>query len=65
METKVLIVEDEPLIGRDIRFLIEDMGIRRIETVMSYEDAVNVQIINIIVNFNSIISTVRSVQYMC
>lgn len=39
MDRKVLIVEDEPLIAKDLSFILEDLGIRSIEFAMNYEDA--------------------------
>lgn len=41
METKVLIVEDEPITAKDISFLLEDIGIDRIEIAMSYDEAID------------------------
>ena len=40
MNKKVLIVEDEPLIAKDLSFILEDLGLRGIELAMSYEDAI-------------------------
>lgn len=42
MNQKILIVEDEPLIARDLAFILEDMGITSAEIAMSYEDAIEV-----------------------
>ncbi|WP_421764254.1 LytR/AlgR family response regulator transcription factor [Ekhidna sp.] len=39
MDRKILIVEDEPLIAKDLSFILEDLGIDTIEFAMSYEDA--------------------------
>ena len=39
MSRHVLIVEDEPLIAKDLSFILEDMGINQIELALSYEDA--------------------------
>lgn len=39
MDKKILIVEDEPLIAKDLSFILEDLGIDTIEFAMSYEDA--------------------------
>lgn len=42
MDKKVLIVEDEPLIAKDLSFILEDMGIKATEIAMSYEDAIEI-----------------------
>ncbi len=39
MDKKILIVEDEPLIAKDLSFILEDLGIDTVEFAMSYEDA--------------------------
>lgn len=39
MDKKILIVEDEPLIAKDLSFILEDLGIHKIEFAMNYEDA--------------------------
>ncbi|MEO9872635.1 LytR/AlgR family response regulator transcription factor [Ekhidna sp.] len=39
MDRRVLIVEDEPLIAKDLSFILEDLGIRQISIAMSYDDA--------------------------
>ncbi len=41
METKVLIVEDEPITAKDISFLLQDIGINHVDTAMSYDEAVD------------------------
>lgn len=40
MDKKVLIVEDEPLIAKDLSFILEDIGIKEIQMALSYEDAI-------------------------
>ncbi|MEP0985305.1 response regulator [Ekhidna sp.] len=40
MDKKILIVEDEPLIAKDLSFILEDLGIRTVEFAMSYDDAI-------------------------
>lgn len=37
----MLIVEDEPLIAKDLSFILEDIGLKHIEIAMSYEDALS------------------------
>ncbi len=39
MSRHVLIVEDEPLIAKDLSFILEDMGIKQVDLAFSYEDA--------------------------
>lgn len=39
MDKKVLIVEDEPLIAKDLSFILEDLGIQSVEMAMSFDDA--------------------------
>lgn len=39
MEKRILIVEDEPLIAKDLSFILEDMGLKEVSIAMSYEDA--------------------------
>lgn len=39
MEKKILIVEDEPLIAKDLSFILEDLGIQQVEFAMNYQDA--------------------------
>ena len=41
METKVLIVEDEPITAKDISFLLKDIGIDRIEIALGYDEAID------------------------
>ncbi|SMD36938.1 two component transcriptional regulator, LytTR family [Reichenbachiella faecimaris] len=41
MNKKVLVVEDEALIARDLSFILEDIGIKHIRMAMSYEDALD------------------------
>ncbi len=41
MDKKILIVEDEPLIAKDLSYILEDLGIRAIDFAMSYEDAID------------------------
>ena len=41
MESKVLIVEDEPITAKDISFLLEDIGIDQIEIALSYDEAID------------------------
>lgn len=36
----VLIVEDEPLIADDLSFLLQDIGIERVELALKYDDAI-------------------------
>lgn len=40
MDKKILIVEDEPLIAKDLSFILEDLGIQKIEFAMNYDDAI-------------------------
>ena len=40
MSRHVLIVEDEPLIAKDLSFILEDMGIKEVDLALSYEDAI-------------------------
>ncbi len=40
MSKSVLIVEDEPLIAKDLSFILEDLGLSEVEIAMSYEDAI-------------------------
>ena len=42
METKVLIVEDEPITAKDISFLLQDIGINHTEMAMNYDEAVDI-----------------------
>ncbi|MBV6644948.1 MAG: response regulator [Cyclobacteriaceae bacterium] len=35
----ILIVEDEPLIGQDLKFLLEDMGLTEVSLVLKYDTA--------------------------
>ncbi len=39
MGRQVLIVEDEPLMAKDLSFILEDLGIQKISIAMSYDDA--------------------------
>lgn len=39
MNAKILIVEDEPLIAQDLKYLLNDMGLSSISIAMDYEDA--------------------------
>ena len=41
MDKRILIVEDEPLIAKDLSFILEDLGILHIEFAMNYEDALD------------------------
>lgn len=41
MEKRILIVEDEPLIAKDLSFILEDIGIKDITIALSYEDALD------------------------
>lgn len=40
MGKSVLIVEDEPLIAKDLSFILEDLGLSEVDIAMSYEDAI-------------------------
>lgn len=40
MNKRVLIVEDEPLIAKDLSYILEDIGIRDVKMAMSFDDAV-------------------------
>jgi len=39
MDRKVLIVEDEPLIAKDLSYILNDIGIAGVKIAMSYDDA--------------------------
>lgn len=39
MNTRILVVDDEPLIAQDLKFLLLDMGISEVEVAMSYDEA--------------------------
>lgn len=41
MEKKILVVEDEPLIARDLSFILGDIGIKQIQMALSYEEALD------------------------
>jgi len=41
MAKRVLIVEDEPITAKDISYLLEDIGIHRVEIALSYEEAID------------------------
>lgn len=40
MYKRILIVEDEPLIAKDLSYILEDIGIQDIKLALSYDDAV-------------------------
>jgi len=42
MNAKVLIVEDEPLIAQDLKFLLQDLGLSSVSIVLDYEDALEI-----------------------
>ncbi|WP_424961383.1 LytR/AlgR family response regulator transcription factor [Ekhidna sp.] len=41
MSARILIVEDEPLIAQDLKFLLHDVGIKAVHIAMSYDEAIN------------------------
>ena len=41
MSARILIVEDEPLIAQDLKFLLNDMGIEAVHIAMSYDEAID------------------------
>ncbi|MEO9485611.1 MAG: response regulator [Ekhidna sp.] len=41
MNKRVLIVEDEPLIAKDLSFILGDLGIQSVELAMNYEDGLS------------------------
>ena len=42
MTAQILIVEDEPLIAQDLKFLLDDMGISSVDVAMDYDGAVGI-----------------------
>jgi DNA-binding LytR/AlgR family response regulator len=41
VSARILIVEDEPLIAQDLKFLLNDMGIEAVHIAMSYDEAID------------------------
>lgn len=42
MDAKILIVEDEPLIAQDLKFLLSDLGLNSVSVALDYDDATSV-----------------------